>query len=167
MLKFLLNTAEKKTLVVFDLDNTLVDTESLLKQKGLLPKDKSLYENDIDDVVDAYIAVGTSLLEAKPIEPTVRFAKLLHRRGLDVVVVTSRLSIPVDITKRQVAKILGPDVPIFVSDRKDLTINSLVRTGGYSLVVIVDDKYSGYKEVYAPTLLYTHPNEVLAGEESR
>lgn len=150
-----------KILVVMDLDNTLVDTEGLLKEKGLIPHSKALYENDINAVVDAYLRVGDDLLEAKPINNTVKFAKQMKEAGSDVVVVTSRLSIPADLTLRQVSKVLGDGYPVFVSDKKWATVNSLVRNEDYRMVVIVDDKFEGYSGLKVSSVVYATPEMVV------
>ena len=150
-----------RVLMVLDLDNTLVDTEALLKQRGLIPQDKQLYANHIDDVVDAYMILGEDLLYAKPFELVASIGRDAVARGVSVVVITSRLSIPIEITKKQVSQVLGEDVPVFVSDKKWATVNSLVRNGGYSSVIIVDDKFDGYSGLNVPTVVYLHPKSFV------
>ena len=154
------NGKRESVLVVMDLDNTLVDTEGLLKEKGLIPSSKSLYENDINNVVDAYIKVGDGLLEAPTIPHTVRFAQQMRRVGNDVVVITSRLSIPASLTLRQVNKVLGNGYDVFISDKKRATVNSLVRSKNYKMVIIVDDKFEGYAGLKVSSVVYVTPKMV-------
>jgi len=159
-----------KELLVLDLDNTLVDTEGYLKDAGLLPKDKHLYDNPIEDIIRAYVRADIRLIKAKPIQHVVDYAldwynnhRSEHPLRNSFVVITSRLSVPIDITDIQVGSIFPSQmhVPVYVSSKKGATINSLAGIFGYEHFVIIDDKFGEEYSCLNVSHVYKHPDDLL------
>lgn len=139
-----LEPISKETLVVVDLDNTLVYTNEYLKRKGF-PVDIM----DESELIRAYVEVGKDIAKTPINHRVLYFTTKALEKGLDLVVITARVSVPAEITIDQVRRIFNGKAPTtYISLDKGAVVNTLTDVKNKKRVIVVDDIHSTYKAIH-------------------
>ena len=137
-----------KTLFVIDLDDSIIDSKSFLVERG--------YDISTEEaLIEAYLKAGYEILAAKPKEKAIQFVQETIPLFDESIVLTSRLSVPVNVTCTQVHRYIGTEIPIFLQINKAQFINRL----GPKFALIFDDLHEQYEGLEVPHKL-VHPEDL-------